>query len=92
MSRVGFEPTITVFEQAKVFRALGRAATVTGNKMNKNVHFQANLFTLTHVIYKVVISRRMRWVGSGRRRQMHTQFLSVHLRGRDLFGDLDVDD
>jgi hypothetical protein len=29
MSRVGFEPMITVFEGAKIFRALNRAATVT---------------------------------------------------------------
>jgi hypothetical protein len=30
MSLVGFEPTIPVFEQAKAFHALDRAATVTG--------------------------------------------------------------
>jgi hypothetical protein len=31
MSRVGFEPTITVFERAKKVHVLGRAATVIGN-------------------------------------------------------------
>jgi hypothetical protein len=30
MPRVEFEPTISVFERAKTFRALDRAATVTG--------------------------------------------------------------
>jgi hypothetical protein len=32
MSLVGFEPTIPVFERAKTFHALDRAATVTGGK------------------------------------------------------------
>jgi hypothetical protein len=32
MPRVGFEPTIPVFEQAKTFHALDRAATVIGGK------------------------------------------------------------
>jgi hypothetical protein len=31
MSLVGFEPTIPVFERAKTFHALDRAATVTGH-------------------------------------------------------------
>jgi hypothetical protein len=31
MPQVGFEPTIPVFEPAKTFHALGRAATVIGN-------------------------------------------------------------
>jgi hypothetical protein len=39
MPRVGFESAISVLEQAKVFHALGRAGTVIGIKMNKNVHF-----------------------------------------------------
>jgi hypothetical protein len=30
MPRVGFEPTIPVFERAKTVHALGRAATVIG--------------------------------------------------------------
>jgi hypothetical protein len=30
MPRVGFEPTISVFEKAKTFHALDRAATVIG--------------------------------------------------------------
>jgi hypothetical protein len=32
MPLMGLEPTIPVFEQAKAFRALDRAATVIGNK------------------------------------------------------------
>jgi hypothetical protein len=32
MSRVGFESTIPVFERAKIFHALDRAATVIGNE------------------------------------------------------------
>jgi hypothetical protein len=31
MFRVGFEPTIAMFEWAKIFLALDRAATVMGN-------------------------------------------------------------
>jgi hypothetical protein len=31
MPRVGFEPTIPVFEPSKIFRVLDRAATVTGS-------------------------------------------------------------
>jgi hypothetical protein len=30
MPRVGFEPTIPVFERAKIFRALDRGANVNG--------------------------------------------------------------
>jgi hypothetical protein len=30
--RVGYKPTIPVFERTKTFRALNRAATVTGSK------------------------------------------------------------
>jgi hypothetical protein len=36
MSRDGFEPTIPVFERAKVFHALDRAATVIGPKFHKD--------------------------------------------------------
>jgi hypothetical protein len=37
MPRMGFEHTIPVFERAKTFHALDRAATVTGeNKSNKS--------------------------------------------------------
>jgi hypothetical protein len=34
MPRVGFEPTIPVFERAKTVHALDRAATVIGNAFN----------------------------------------------------------
>jgi hypothetical protein len=30
MSRVGFEPTVSMFERAKIFHASDRAATVIG--------------------------------------------------------------
>jgi hypothetical protein len=33
MPRVGFEPTIRVFEQAKMVHALRRAATVIGRQV-----------------------------------------------------------
>jgi hypothetical protein len=33
MLRVGLEPTIPVFDQANTFRALNRAATVTGYRI-----------------------------------------------------------
>jgi hypothetical protein len=36
MPRVGFEPTITVFERAKTFHALDGAATVIGLVYIKN--------------------------------------------------------
>jgi hypothetical protein len=32
MSRLGLEPTNPMFERAKTFHALGRAATVIGHK------------------------------------------------------------
>jgi hypothetical protein len=32
MPRVGFEPTIAIFERAKMVHALERTATVIGNK------------------------------------------------------------
>jgi hypothetical protein len=35
MPRVGFEPTIQVFERAKAIHALDRAATVIGGNVNK---------------------------------------------------------
>jgi hypothetical protein len=34
MPRVGFEPTIPVFEQAKTVHALDRATTVIGSMLN----------------------------------------------------------
>jgi hypothetical protein len=36
MSRVGFEPTIPVFERVKMVHALGRAASVIGFKQYQN--------------------------------------------------------
>jgi hypothetical protein len=41
MSRVGFEPTIQVFERAKTVHALDRATTVTGPKsiQNRKIYF-----------------------------------------------------
>jgi hypothetical protein len=33
MSRVGFEPTILLFQRMKTFHALDRAATVIGSRM-----------------------------------------------------------
>jgi hypothetical protein len=36
MPRVGFEPTITVFERAKTVHALDRAVTVIGTLMHKS--------------------------------------------------------
>jgi hypothetical protein len=42
MRRVGFEPTIPVFERAKTVHALERATTVTGtNKIQANEIWQA---------------------------------------------------
>jgi hypothetical protein len=38
MPRVGFEPKIPVFERAKAFRALDRAATVIGEVQGYDGH------------------------------------------------------
>jgi hypothetical protein len=42
MSRVGFEPTTPVFEQAKTVHALDRATTVISLSVNNIVQFPAN--------------------------------------------------
>jgi hypothetical protein len=46
MPRVGFAPTIPVFERAKTFRALGRAATITCSILlrNQKMHQRVQLF------------------------------------------------
>jgi hypothetical protein len=38
MPRVGFAPTIPVFERAKTFRALDRAAAVIGGSVNETFY------------------------------------------------------
>jgi hypothetical protein len=51
MPRVGFEPTIPVFERAKIFHALDRAATMIGklrlwrslNHTSKEQHYALNM-------------------------------------------------
>jgi hypothetical protein len=45
MPRVGFEPTVTVFERAKTFHVLDRVATATGQPLQFH----------TQVILKFVI-------------------------------------
>jgi hypothetical protein len=52
MSRVGFEPTIPVFQRAKTFHAVDRAATVNSNFMN-HIAF----------CYVLLVSFRRRFVG-----------------------------
>jgi hypothetical protein len=37
MARIGFEPTIPVFEQKKIYRSLHHAATVMGLETQKHV-------------------------------------------------------
>jgi hypothetical protein len=39
MPRLGFEPTIPVFERAETVHALDRAATVTGIQMSTLLYF-----------------------------------------------------
>jgi hypothetical protein len=40
MSRVGFEPTIPVFERAKAYRALHRVSTLIVSKLNFLILFR----------------------------------------------------
>jgi hypothetical protein len=47
MSRVGFEPTIPVFERAKTIHALDAAATAIGCYMSTNYDLIVSLFNLT---------------------------------------------
>jgi hypothetical protein len=48
MPRVGFKPTIPVFEQAKTVHALDRAATVIGRltSIHKVIHSLPSTFAL----------------------------------------------
>jgi hypothetical protein len=46
MPRVGFEPTIPVFERVKKFRALDREATVIGTKQFKLIKYKQKSYIL----------------------------------------------
>jgi hypothetical protein len=50
MTRLGFEPTITVFERAKTVRALDHAATVIG----RNLVYSPSI---------ALVELRMSWAG-----------------------------
>jgi hypothetical protein len=61
MPRLGFEPTIPVFERANTFHALDRAATVIGNSF---VITYINTYTLvytciTHILIVLFIVRNL---------------------------------
>jgi hypothetical protein len=64
MPRVGFEPTVAVFERAKTVHTLDRAANVTGGHIITcfKTHFNENLNTKQlaslAVVTEVFIQRR----------------------------------
>jgi hypothetical protein len=49
MFRVGFEPTIPVFEQAKTIHALDREATIIGSYRYINIF---NKYFKNHILYQ----------------------------------------
>jgi hypothetical protein len=51
MLQVGLEPTIPVFEWEKTVHASNRAATVTGQLVNKRI----NNISTVHVVFLVVM-------------------------------------
>jgi hypothetical protein len=57
MSRVGFEPTIPVFERAEVLRALGGAAAVIGKAGPPGMKRKETAFT--YKVYQFLMYRNM---------------------------------
>jgi hypothetical protein len=59
MPRVGFEPTILVFERAKMVHALDRAATVIGpstDNSNINMKYTYNNWSFAHYYPSFIVS------------------------------------
>jgi hypothetical protein len=56
MPRVGFEPTIPVFERAKTVHASDRVATVIGHGRSTEVYFPSNFQILPNLILSCYVS------------------------------------
>jgi hypothetical protein len=67
MPRVGFDPTIPVFERAKAFHALDHAAVVIGFLLVESVKYIKTLILLSKLCTEVTVTfRTSRYPGKSR--------------------------